>query len=197
MGRLLVSVRGPNEALAAARGGAHIADVEFPGSALGTPYPLNIKATRRSLDEAGFEGVPISTNIGEDQTVRSTACQAALGVAIAGADFIKCGFAGFNFEESKYLGSNLVRTIKEWCPDAKVYPAVFPEERYKISFDPITQSAELAEYSNCDGILIDTYDKNIGKGLLDYYSLNELKDFVDSLHSLKKRSMVGRKCCFI
>ena len=34
MGRLLVSVRGPDEALAAAKGGAHIADVEYPGSAL-------------------------------------------------------------------------------------------------------------------------------------------------------------------
>ncbi len=33
MGRLLISVRGPNEALEAAKGGAHIADVEFPGSA--------------------------------------------------------------------------------------------------------------------------------------------------------------------
>lgn len=46
MGRLLVSVRGPKEALAAAEGGAHIADVEYPASALGTPYPLNIKAVR-------------------------------------------------------------------------------------------------------------------------------------------------------
>ena len=33
--RLLVSVRGPNEAVAAAKGGAHIADVEYPASALG------------------------------------------------------------------------------------------------------------------------------------------------------------------
>ena len=36
MGRLLVSVREPNEAVSAARGGAHIADVECPGSAQGT-----------------------------------------------------------------------------------------------------------------------------------------------------------------
>ena len=46
MGCLLVSVRGPQEALAAAEGGAHIADVEYPASALGTPYPLNIKGNR-------------------------------------------------------------------------------------------------------------------------------------------------------
>ena len=94
MGRLLISVRGPNEALAAAKGGAHIADVEYPASALGTPYPLNIKAVRGRLDSESFKGVPISTNIGEDQPRRSTACQAALGVALAGADYIKCGLAG-------------------------------------------------------------------------------------------------------
>ncbi len=96
MGRLLVSVRGPAEALEAARGGAHIADVEYPGSALGTPYPLNSKAVRQRLDAEGFASMPISTNIGEDQPVRSTACQAALGLAVAGADNVKCGFAGLD-----------------------------------------------------------------------------------------------------
>ena len=49
MGKLLVSVRGPDEATEAAKGGAHIADVEYPGSALGTPYPLNIKTVIRKL----------------------------------------------------------------------------------------------------------------------------------------------------
>jgi len=46
MQRLLVSVRGPQEAIAAIRGGAHIADVEYPASALGTSYPLNILTVR-------------------------------------------------------------------------------------------------------------------------------------------------------
>ena len=85
MGRLLVSVRGPNEAVAAAQGGAHIADVEHPSSALGTPYPLNIKAVRDRLDAEGFAEIPISTNIGEEQGIRSSACQAALGLAVADA----------------------------------------------------------------------------------------------------------------
>ena len=126
MGRLLVSVRGPTEALAAARGGAHIADVEYPASALGTPYPLNIKAVRDRLNNEGFDQLPISTNIGEDQPRRSTACQAALGVALAGADFIKCGLAGLDQKAAGYLGRNLVRSVKEWFPEKKVYPAVFP-----------------------------------------------------------------------
>src|SRR5689334_18859605 len=136
-GRLLVSVRGPQEAIAAAQGGAHIADVEFPGSALGTPYPLNIKFVREELDRNGFKNVPISTNIGEEQPNRSTACQAALGVAVAGADYVKCGFAGLTPKAAEYLGRNLVRTIREWRPKAKIYPAVFPEEEFSELFHPL------------------------------------------------------------
>jgi uncharacterized protein (UPF0264 family) len=68
--------------------------VEYPGAALGTPYPINIKAVREHLDQAGYQNVLISTNIGEEHPMRSTACQAALGMATAGADFIKCGLQG-------------------------------------------------------------------------------------------------------
>lgn len=191
MQRLLVSVRGPDEAVAAAKGGAHIADAEYPGSALGTPYPLNIKAIRDSLDQAGFSDVPISTNIGEQQAIRSTACQAALGVAIAGADFVKCGFAGFNLKSAEYLGRNLVRTVKEWYPDKKVYPAVFPEEEFTVSFDPLIDGPLLATSIDCDGILIDTFRKDIGKGLLDYYSIDQLAGFVKSLHDTGKEAWLA------
>ena len=191
MGRLLVSVRGPTEAIAAAQGGAHIADVEYPGSALGTPYPLNIKAVRERLDKDGFISLPISTNIGEEQGIRSSACQAALGVATAGADYVKCGLAGLNLKAAIYLGRSLVRTVRNWYPEAKVYPAVFPEERFSISFDPLVDGPRLAEEIDCDGMLIDTFDKGIGKGLLDYYSTEDLSSFVAALHSLGKEAWVA------
>lgn len=191
MGRLLVSVRGANEALAAAEGGAHIADVEYPGSALGTPYPLNIKAVRQRLDENGFQQVTISTNIGEDQPVRSTACQAALGVATAGADFVKCGLAGLDPKGAAYLARSLVRTVQEWWPEKKVYPAVFPDEEYAISFDPLEDGPALVEGTGCDGLLIDTYNKSIGKGLLDYYTLEQLTKFVNDLHALEKEAWLA------
>ncbi len=164
MGRLLVSVRGPKEALAAAEGGAHIADVEYPASALGTPYPLNIKAVREALDGAGFEHVPISTNIGEDQPVRSSACQAALGVAVAGAEYIKCGLAGLEPKSAAYLGRNLVRTVREWFPKKKVYPAVFADEGLAHVFDPLKDGPALAQDIDSDGLLIDTFNKDIGLG---------------------------------
>ncbi|SRR6266540_4372158 len=191
MARLLVSVRGPNEALAAAEGGAHIADVEYPGSALGTPYPLNIKAVRERLDQSGYQKVFISTNIGEDQPVRSTACQAALGVATAGADFVKCGLAGLDPKAAAYLGRNLVRTVREWWPEKKVYPAVFPDEEYSLSFDPLRDGPALVEEIGCDGILIDTYDKAIGKGLLDYYTIDQIAKFVGDLHRIGKEAWVA------
>ena len=66
VGRLLVSIRGPDEALEAAQGGAHSADDEFSASNLGTPYPLKFKAVRDALDTAGFDGVPISNDITEN-----------------------------------------------------------------------------------------------------------------------------------
>lgn len=191
MGRLLVSVRGPNEALAAAEGGAHVADVEYPASALGTPYPLNIKAVRRHLDEHGFRELPISTNIGEDQPVRRTACQAALGVALAGADYIKCGFAGLNLKSAVYLGRDLVRTIREWFPDKKVYPAVFPEEDFAACLDPLEEGPKLVQETDCDGLLIDTFRKDMGKGLVDYYDVAQLEEFVDSLHQLGKEAWLA------
>ena len=191
MQRLLVSVRGPIEAVEAAKGGAHIADVEYPASALGTPYPLNILAVRQRLDRNGFKKIPISTNIGEEQKVRSSSCQAALGVALAGADYVKLGFAGLNYDEAVYLGDSIVRTVKKWFPKKKVYPAVFPEPRYSKLFDPLKDGPNLVKQIKCDGLLIDTFKKDIGKGLMDYYTIRQLKKFVSDLHKLKKEAWLA------
>jgi uncharacterized protein (UPF0264 family) len=179
------------EALAAAQGGAHIADAEYPGSALGTPYPLNIKFVRDELDKNGFTKMPISTNIGEKQTNWSTACQAALGVAIAGANYVKCGLAELTPKAAIRLGGNLVRRVRNWCPEAKVYPVVFPEEQFVDLFDPLTDGPALVKEIDCDGLLIDTFHKNIGMGLLDYYSIDDIQKFVDALHGLEKEAWVA------
>jgi uncharacterized protein (UPF0264 family) len=187
MGRLLISVRGPSEAVAAAKGGAHIADVEFPASALGTPYPLNIKAVRDRLDKEGFKKVPI----GEEQRIRSTACQAALGVALAGADYVKCGLAELEPKAAVYLGKNLVRTVREWFPEKRIYPAVFCDPELVQFFDPLKDGRELVEKTECDGLLIDTLNKTRGKGLLDFYSIEQIERFVDGLHSIKKEAWIA------
>jgi len=177
--RLLVSVRGPKEAKAAIRGGAHIADVEFPASALGTPYPLNILAVRKAVPKS----VAVSTNIGEEQPGRSTACQAALGVALAGADIVKLGLARMPLGEARQFGPDLVRTVKKWFPRKQLVPALFADERLaRWYIDPIKQGPDLAAEMKADGLLVDTLDKSMGVGLLDYYEVRDIRRLVRKCH---------------
>jgi len=179
--RLLISIRGREEALIAFKSGADIIDVEYPASALGTPYPLNIKAIKDSLPKS----VPIATNIGEEQRERrSTACQAVLGVALAGADIIKAGMAGYNYDEAKYLGGNIVRTVKTWFPNKKVIPAVFADKKFVKVFNPVVDGPRLGRSIKADGVLIDTFDKKVKSNqLLKLLSLEKIKEFVKRCHS--------------
>jgi len=180
--RLLISIRGEKEALAAYRGGAHIADVEYPASALGTPYPLNIQAVRKALPKS----IAVATNIGEEQSGRSNACQAALGVALAGADIIKLGLAKMPLGEAKEFGPTLVRTIKKWFPRKKCIPALFADEYLaKWYIDPIRQGPTLAQRMKADGLLLDTFDKTLGFDLMDYYTIRDIKYFVKKCHDLR------------
>ena len=191
MQRLLVSVRGATEALAAIRGGAHIADVEYPASALGTPYPLNIMTVRNSLNRAGFKKIPVSTNIGEVPGVRASSCQAALGVATAGADIIKCGMAELPFEAAVYLGIQMVRSIKTFYRKKKIIPAVFVDDDMRRYFNPFSEGVALIKAIKADGILIDTFNKAIGKTLTDYCTSKELKALVTQCHRAGKEAWIA------
>lgn len=189
---LLVSIRGKNEAIAAAKGGAIITDVEYPASALGTPYPLNIAAVRGALNRARLRRIAVSTNIGEVQSVRATACQAALGVAIAGADLIKFGLAEQSPDAAAYLADSIVRTVRKLAPgNKKCFPAIFVDDDLVRWFKPFKDGAGLVAACKADGLLVDTFNKLVGKGLLDYCSVDDLGKLVEQLHSMKKQAWVA------
>jgi len=178
--KLLISIRGKREALEAYKGGAHIIDVEYPASALGTPYPLNIQTVRKAIPKKA----QVATNIGEEQLVRSSACQAALGVALAGADIIKAGLAGYAYKEANYLGASIVRTVKYWFPRKKIIPAVFADKDLRKIFDPIKEGPKLGKTIKADGILIDTFNKKLrGNTLTKLLTQDELSEFVKKCHS--------------
>ncbi len=186
--RLLVSIRGKKEALAAVKGGARIADVEYPASALGTPYPLNIMAVRHAVPKS----VAVATNIGEEQSGRSSACQAALGVALAGADIVKLGLARMSLGEAKEFGPALVRTVKKWFPKKQCIPALFADERLaRWYIDPLEDGPALAKRMKADGLLVDTFDKTMGMGLMDYYTLDQIKGLVTKCHRLSLEAWVA------
>jgi len=186
--RLLVGVRGKTEAIAAVEGGVHIVDVEYPAAALGTPYPLNILAVRETVPGP----IPVATNIGGEQLGRSTACQAALGVALAGADIIKLGLARMPLGEAREFGPALIRTVKKWFPAKICVPVLFADERLaRWYIDPIEEGPDLAAHMRADGLLVDTYDKGLGLGLLDYYKLGDIEDFVARCHDRGLAAWVG------
>lgn len=187
--KLLVSIRGPKEALAAYKGGAHIIDVEYPASALGTPYPLNIRAVRNVIPKR----IKIATNIGEEQRERrSTACQAVLGVALAGADIIKAGLARYSYKEARYLGESIVRSVKHWFPYKKVIPAVFADKELRKILDPIKEGPKLGKAIKADGILIDTFDKKSKQNkLTKLLTYREIITFVNACHNFKLEAWVA------
>ena len=176
--RLLISVRGKNDAIEAVAGGAHIIDVEYPGSALGTPYPLNIQAVRQHVPSDRM----VATNIGEKQHVWATASQAALGVAIAGADIIKVGLAELRPKKAIHVMERVVRNVKKWAPEKTLIAVFFADEELMRILDPITQAQQVAITAKTEGILIDTFFKERGKGLLDCLILRQLETFVKHCH---------------
>lgn len=188
--RLLVSVRGPVEAVEAAKGGAMIADVEYPASALGTPYPLNIEAVAHRV-RAKYRNVKISTNIGEIQHTRANACQAALGVAIAGADLIKFGLGELPLDAAVYQGESIVRTARHWFPRKKLFPAIFVDDGMDRYFKALGESVELVRRIDADGVLIDTFEKGIGKGLLDYHVTKDIRAWCKLMHKYGKEAWLA------
>ena len=186
--RLLVSVRGKKEALEAVDGGAHIVDVEYPASALGTPYPLNIRAVRGAVPAR----VEVSTNIGETQLHRGTACQAALGVALAGADIVKAGLAKMHEAEAAYLARSIVRTLRTMAPSASCILAFFADPPLASTYlDPLAQAPILAKTAGADGVLVDTFDKSLGNDLLDYVRLPQLRAFAKACHTLDLEAWIA------
>lgn len=93
------------------------------------------------------------------------------------------------FETAEYLGKTLVRTIKKFFTKKKVIPAVFVDSDMQRFFKSFVEGTKLIMETNADGLLIDTYNKSIGKGLLDYCNIEEIALFVSECHNMKKGSM--------
>jgi (5-formylfuran-3-yl)methyl phosphate synthase len=179
--RLLVSVRGPNDARAAVAGGAHIIDAEYPMSALGTVHPGNIHRIRSVTPKR----LAVSTNIGEVQKVWSTAAQAALGVALAGADIIKIGLAGLTPPRATRLMGDISRQMQFFFrnPRKLLIATFFADKSLRRVCDAVRCGADVASKAEVAGVLIDTFVKRRGHALLDLMGLAEITDFVRSCHA--------------
>jgi len=187
--RLLVSVRGPNDARAAVAGGAHIIDAEYPKSALGTVHPGNIHRIRSVTPKR----LAVSTNIGEVQNVWSTAAQAALGVALAGADIIKVGLAGLPPSKATRLMSAIARQVQFFFrnPRKQLIATFFADRNLRRVCDPVRCGADVASKAKVAGVLIDTFEKRGGHALLDLMDLAEITQFVQSCHAARVEAWIA------
>ncbi len=187
--RLLVSVRGKNDAIEAINGGAHIIDAEYPGSALGTCYPVNIFTIRKYTPK----NLQVSTNIGEKQFIWSTAGQAAVGVAYAGADIIKVGLGDLSEAKAKKVMRNVAHQVRFFFNknSKRLITTLFADEDLRKVLDPVSKGWKVSEDARADGVLIDTFDKDCGKGLLDWMSLKEIKTFVKNCHKNNQEAWIA------
>lgn len=171
------------------KGGAHIIDAEYPGSALGTCYPANIATIRKYTPNDR----QVSTNIGEKQFVWSTAGQAAVGVAFAGADVVKVGLGDLSETKAKKVMRNVAHQVRFFFKKTpkKLITTLFADEDLRKVLDPVTRGWAVTVAARADGVLIDTFDKECGKGLLDWLSLGEIKSFVKNCHKNKQEAWLA------
>jgi hypothetical protein len=164
------------EAIECLKGGADIIDVKNPREgSLGANFPWVIKSIARLVKEMGRE---LSATTGDLDFKPGTASLAALGAAIAGADYIKVGLYGVkNVNQAYEMLKGVTRSVKDFDQEKKVVGAAYADHIRIGSISPL-DLPEAAQRAEVDGIMIDTAIKD-GSNLFDYLKPNQLLRFVE------------------
>ncbi len=171
--KLLVSPINVEEAKICKLGGADIIDVKNPKEgSLGANFPWMIKAVKNT---AGV--IPVSATIGDFNYKPGTAALAALGAAVAGADYIKVGLYDIQTrEQAMEMLTNIVRSVKEYDKNKKVVASGYSDYKRINSISPFELPA-IGEAAGVDVVMMDTGIKD-GRSTFEFLSNEELKEFV-------------------
>ena len=177
--QLLVSVTDVHEAVEAVLGGADIIDVKNPDEgSLGARGPAVIRAVR----EAVPPHLPVSAALGDLPDIPGTAALAALGAAVAGADYVKIGLADISSApRAAGLLKEVLHAVAAWHRTVRVVAVGFADGPRLGTIGP-EGAADAAAQAGVHGCMLDTLDKSSGRGLLQLLSLADLHRFVDRLH---------------
>ncbi|AIY90936.1 (5-formylfuran-3-yl)methyl phosphate synthase [Geoglobus acetivorans] len=175
--KVLVSPMNLEEALESLKGGADIIDVKNPAEgSLGANFPWVIRSVKGLVEE---HGKLLSATVGDLDFKPGTASLAALGAAVAGADYIKVGLYGVRSSEQVYeMMEKVVKAVKDYNPSAYVVAAAYADHSRVGSVSPLA-IAEPASNAGCDGIMVDTAIKD-GKNLFEFMTREDLEKFIDS-----------------
>jgi len=176
--KLLVSPINREEAIIASLGGADIVDVKNPKEgSLGANFPWVI----RDVKEVVNGRQPISATIGDFNYKPGTAALAALGAAVAGADYIKVGLYDIQTEaQALELLTKITRAVKDFDPSKKVVASGYSDYKRINSISPLLLPAVAAE-AGVDVVMVDTGIKD-GKSTFEFMDEKELKEFTDLAH---------------
>jgi uncharacterized protein (UPF0264 family) len=177
--RLLVSPMNIEEARAALQGGADILDVKNPKEgSLGANFPWAIRA----VVELANGKVPVSATIGDLEFKPGTASLAALGAAVAGAEFVKAGLLGVKtLDQAEEMLQGIVRAVKDFDSRKRVVAAGYSDYARAGSISPKLLPAAAAA-AGADLVMVDTAVKD-GRATFDFMSEQDLKDFISLGHN--------------
>jgi len=163
--KLLVSPINIEEAKAAYNGGADIIDVKNPKEgSLGANFPWVIRSVKEAMGKT-----PVSATIGDMNYKPGTASLAALGAAVAGADYVKVGLFDIQTTEQAIdMVEHVVKSVKDYDPGKKVV---------------ISGYADYKRIYGADVAMMDTGIKD-GRSTFEFMTNEELSQFVESAHDL-------------
>ena len=171
--KLLVSPINKEEAIVASNGGADIVDVKNPKEgSLGANFPWVISSVK---DVVGSKQ-PISATIGDFNYKPGTSSLAALGAAVAGADYVKVGLYDIQTEEQALdMLSNIVQAVKGYDPSKFVVASGYSDYERINSISPMLLPA-IGAKAGVDVVMMDTGIKD-GRSTFEFMSEDELTEF--------------------
>jgi uncharacterized protein (UPF0264 family) len=175
MAKLLVSPTDELDALEAVRGGADIIDVKNPyEGSLGAAAPALIRKIRHAVKKT----IPVSAALGDIPNLPGTVAQAALGAALAGADYVKVGLHGVSKEEDAvYILTTAVETLKDFESKSKAVAALYGDYLRAGTLNPLCLP-DIAHSAGVETVMVDTAIKD-GRDLFIFLSEEEVASFIE------------------
>ncbi len=177
--KLLVSPKDLKEALCCIEGGADIIDVKNPKEgSLGGHAPRVINEIRGVVPD----NLELSAAIGDIPNKPGMVAQAALGLATCGVGYIKIGLCdSFTVEEAVYLVKEAAETLLQIKAQAKIVVSGYADAQTAKIILP-KHIPHIAHEGGAHVAMIDTLVKGNGKGLFDFLSVDELREFQSAAH---------------
>jgi uncharacterized protein (UPF0264 family) len=184
--KLLVSPINVEEGNICKLGGADIIDVKNPKEgSLGANFPWIIKAVKKAAGS-----VPVSATIGDFNYKPGTASLAALGAAVAGAEYIKIGLYDIKTKEQALdMLVNIVRSVKDYDKNKKVVASGYSDYR-RIGSLPLSELPAIGRKAGVDVVMMDTGIKD-GRSTFDFQTEDDLTGFVSRARSLGLQTAIA------